>query len=173
MRTVSATNADIENKMKAGKFREDLYWRLCVIEIKIPPLRDRRDDIGMLAGHFTKKFSDEYKKNIKGIDREAMCHLTTYAWPGNVRELKNAVERAVVLTGGEYIMPDDLPDKVKPQESRGEPSLLKACLGEYEKNMLVKTYNAHNMNKDATAAALGIDLATLYRKFRKYGIEAE
>jgi len=173
MRTVSATNADIENKMKAGKFREDLYWRLCVIEIKIPPLRDRRDDIGMLAGHFTKKFSDEYKKNIKGIDREAMCHLTTYAWPGNVRELKNAVERAVVLTGGEYIMPDDLPDKVKPQESRGEPSLLKACLGEYEKNMLVKTYNAHNMNKDATAAALGIDLATLYRKFKKYGIEAE
>lgn len=171
VRIISATNVDIENRIKEGKFREDLYWRLNVIEIKIPPLRERKDDIEMLARHFTDKFSSEHKKNIKGIDKKAMSLLIEYSWPGNVRELGNVIERAVVLSEGDYIVADNLPDKLKNAEHEIQPSTLKTYLSNYEKNLLMRLYEAHNKNKEETAAALGIDLATLYRKFKKYGIE--
>ncbi len=171
VRIISATNVDIENRIKEGKFREDLYWRLNVIEIKIPPLRERKDDIEMLARHFIDKFSEEHKKNIKGIDTETLSSLIEYSWPGNVRELGNVIERAVVLTEGDYITQGNLPDKLKKTEHDIQSSTLKAYLGDYEKNLLIKLYEAHNKNKEETAKALGIDLATLYRKFKKYGIE--
>lgn len=171
VRVISATNVDIESRIKEGKFREDLYWRLNVIEIKIPPLRERKDDIEMLARHFINKFSSEHKKNIKGIDRQALYILLEYSWPGNVRELSNIIERAVVLTDGDYITPENLPDKLKKVEHKAQPSTLKTYLSDYEKNLILRLYNAHNRNKEETAMALGIDLATLYRKFKKYGIE--
>jgi DNA-binding NtrC family response regulator len=171
VRIISATNVDIENRIKEGKFREDLYWRLNVIEIKIPPLRERKDDIEMLAKHFVDKFSEEHKKNIKGIDRQALYILLEYSWPGNVRELGNVIERAVVLTDGDYIIPENLPDKLKKIEHNAQPSTLKTYLGDYEKNLILRLYNAHNRNKEETAMALGIDLATLYRKLKKYRIE--
>ena len=175
VRIISATNVDIENRLKNGRFREDLYWRLNVIEIKIPPLRERKDDIEMLAAHFMNTYTEEHKKDIKGIDKQALSLLIEYHWPGNVRELRNIIERAVVLTEGNYITPKDLPDKVKntglEKEPSGPSSSLKTYLGDYEKNLLMKIYNAHNKDKEETAGALGIDLATLYRKFKKYGIE--
>ncbi len=171
VRIISATNVNIEDRIKEGKFREDLYWRLNVIEIKIPPLRERKDDIEMLARHFVDKFSEEHKKNIKGIDRQALSMLLEYSWPGNVRELGNVIERAVVLTDGDYIIPENLPDKLKKVEHTAQPSTLKTYLGDYEKNLILRLYNAHNRNKEETAMALGIDLATLYRKLKKYGIE--
>ncbi|MFA5845352.1 MAG: sigma-54 dependent transcriptional regulator [Thermodesulfovibrionales bacterium] len=175
VRIISATNVDIENRLKNGRFREDLYWRLNVIEIKIPPLRERKDDIEMLAAHFMNTYTEEHKKDIKGIDKQALSLLIEYHWPGNVRELRNIIERAVVLTEGNYITPKDLPDKVKNtgigKEPSGASSSLKTYLGDYEKNLLMKIYNAHNKDKEETAGALGIDLATLYRKFKKYGIE--
>lgn len=171
VRIISATNVDIENRIKEGKFREDLYWRLNVIEIKIPPLRERKDDIEMLAKHFINKFSSEHKKNIKGIDRQALSILLEYSWPGNVRELGNVIERAVVLTDGDYIIPENLPDKLKKIEHEAQSSTLKAYLSDYERNLLIKLYEAHNRDKEKTARALGIDLATLYRKFKKYGIQ--
>jgi DNA-binding NtrC family response regulator len=173
VRIISATNVDIENRIKEGKFREDLYWRLNVIEIKIPPLRERKDDIEMLARHFIDKFSEEHKKNIKGIDRQALSILLEYSWPGNVRELGNVIERAVVLTDGDYITADNLPDKLKKAEHEMQLSTLKTYLSDYEKNLLIKLYEAHNRDKEETAKALGIDLATLYRKFKKYGIEEQ
>ncbi len=173
VRIISATNVDIENRIKEGKFREDLYWRLNVIEIKIPPLRERKDDIEMLARHFIDKFSEEHKKNIKGIDRQALSILLEYSWPGNVRELGNVIERAVVLTDGDYITADNLPDKLKKAEHEIQLSTLKTYLSDYEKNLLIKLYEAHNRDKEETAKALGIDLATLYRKFKKYGIEEQ
>lgn len=177
VRIISATNVDIENRLKNGKFREDLYWRLNVIEIKIPPLRERKDDIEMLATHFMNTYTEEHKKDIKGIDKQALSLLIEYPWPGNVRELRNVIERSVVLTGGNYITPKDLPDKIKntgaEKEPSGASSSLKTYLGDYEKNLLMKIYNAHNKDKEETAKALGIDLATLYRKFKKYGIETE
>ncbi len=177
IRIISATHADIENRIKEGRFREDLYWRLNVIEIKIPPLRERKDDIEMLTKHFINKFVEEHKKNIKGIDKQALSLLIEYPWPGNVRELRNVIERSVVLTEGNYITPSDLPDKVKKveyeKEISGTSSTLKTYLSDYEKNLLLKIYESHNKNKEETAKILGIDLATLYRKFKKYGIETE
>lgn len=177
VRIISATNVDIENRLKNGRFREDLYWRLNVIEIKIPPLRERKEDIEMLATHFMNTYTEEHKKDIKGIDKQALSLLIEYPWPGNVRELRNIIERSVVLTGDNYITPKDLPDKVKntglEKEPPGASSSLKTYLGDYEKNLLMKIYNAHNKDKEETAKALGIDLATLYRKFKKYGIETE
>ncbi|HEX8949841.1 MAG TPA: sigma-54 dependent transcriptional regulator [Dissulfurispiraceae bacterium] len=173
IRLISATNVDIENRIKEGKFREDLYWRLNVIEVKIPPLRERKDDIELLAKHFIKKFAAEHKKNIQGLDKQALAAMIEYPWPGNVRELSNVVERAIVLAEGSRLMLNDLPDKLKRTENEKETSTLKTYLGDYEKNLLLKTYATYHKNKEETAKALGIDLATLYRKFKKYGIEAE
>jgi DNA-binding NtrC family response regulator len=176
VRIVSATNVDIENRIKDGKFREDLYWRLNVIEVNIPPLRERKDDIDMLALHFIEKFSKEHKKNIKGIDKDALNILIAYEWPGNVRELGNVIERAIALAQTDTITVDDLPEKLKKSNSRQDTSskgasTLKAYIGDYEKTLLIKIYKSHNSNKEETAKALGVDLATLYRKFKKYGIE--
>ncbi len=172
IRLISATNVDIENRIKEGRFREDLYWRLNVIEIKIPPLRERKDDIEILAKHFISKFNEQHKKNIKGINNMAISILLEYSWPGNVRELANVIERAVILAEGDYITPNELPDKIKIQKEKDtSSSTLKTYLSDYEKNLLLKAYNSHNKNKEETAKALGIDLATLYRKLKKYGIE--
>jgi len=171
IRIVSATHADIEARIKDGRFREDLYWRLNVIEIKIPPLRQRTEDIEILTKHFIDKFSKEHNKNIKGIDRDALSHFMDYAWPGNVRELGNVVERAIVLAEGNYITPSDILEKIMNVEDHKESSTLKATINSYEKTFLMKMYEEHNKNKEETARVLGIDLATLYRKFKKYGIE--
>lgn len=173
VRLISATNVNIENKIKEGKFREDLYWRLNVIEITIPPLRERKDDIEMLSKHFINKFATEHKKNIQGFDRPAFSLMLEYSWPGNVRELGNVIERAIVLAEGSYITTNDLPDKLKRAEQEKDSSTLKVYISDYEKNLLWKTYNAHNKSKEETAKALGIDLATLYRKFKKYGFDTE
>ncbi|MCX7794737.1 MAG: sigma-54 dependent transcriptional regulator [Thermodesulfovibrionales bacterium] len=172
VRIIAATNADLEQRVKEGKFREDLYYRLSVIEIKIPPLRERKEDIPVLVNYFIRTLSEENKKNIRGIDNEAMALLIQYPWPGNVRELKNVIERAVVLAKGEYITPAELPDKLKSsaaeQPSQGR---LREALTEFEKSLIINTYEQHNKDKEATAKALGIDLVTLYRKLKKYGIE--
>ncbi len=173
IRLVSATNVDIESRLKDGRFREDLYWRLNVIEIQIPPLRDRKDDIEMLSKHFIGKYASEHKKKILGIDKGALSLLIDYQWPGNVRELRNVLERAVVLSDGEYLVSDNLPAKLRKAGEHGETSTLKTYLGDYEKNLLLKIYEIHNQNKENTAKALGIDLATLYRKFKKHGIDTE
>ncbi len=173
IRLVSATNVDIENRLKDGRFREDLYWRLNVIEIQIPPLRDRKDDVEMLSKHFISKYAAEHKKKILGLDKGALSLLIDYHWPGNVRELRNVLERAVVLADGEYLVSDNLPGKLRKTEAHPETSTLKTYLGDYERNLLLKIYELHNRNKENTAKALGIDLATLYRKIKKHGIETE
>jgi DNA-binding NtrC family response regulator len=173
IRVIAATNVDIENRIKTGRFREDLYWRLNVIEIKIPPLRERKEDIEMLTNHFIGKLAQEHDKNIKGIEQDALALLIDYSWPGNVRELKNTIERSIVLAEGPTLAVADLPEKMRKEEYGKELPPLKAYLGDYEKNLLLQTYNNHNKNKEETARALGIDLATLYRKFKKYGIESE
>lgn len=173
VRIISATNADIEKKIEEGKFRKDLYWRLNVIEIKLPPLRERKDDIELLCRHFIGKFAGEHKKAVSGIDNQALAALIDYSWPGNVRELSNVIERAVVLTEGPNITLDDLADKLKKAAHERETSLLKVHLGDCEKYLIQQEYETHNKNKDETARALGIDLATLYRKIKKYGLEAD
>lgn len=171
IRIVSATNTDINNRVKEGKFREDLFWRLNVIEIRIPPLRERKEDIALLARYFIKTLSYKQNKNINGIENEALNLILEYSWPGNVRELRNVIERGIILADGDMITIDDLPDKLKSDTLSKESSTLKSHLRDYEKTLLYNTYVASNKNKEQTAAALGIDLATLYRKFKKYKIE--
>lgn len=173
VRLIAATNTDLEKKVKEGKFREDLYYRLSVIEIRIPPLRERKEDIPVLVNNFIKTISEENKKPIKGIDNEAMTLLLQYPWPGNVRELKNVIERAVVLARGEYITANELPEKIRATGiSRPALGTLKDALSEYERSLIVSAYKQHGHDKEATAKTLGIDLVTLYRKLKKYGIEA-
>jgi len=171
VRIIAATNADLEKKVKEGSFREDLYYRLSVIEIRIPPLRERREDIPVLVDYFIKSISEENKKDIKGIDDDAMTMLIGYDWPGNVRELKNVIERAVVLAKGEYITVAELPEKIKGAKIKGITGNLKDALSEYERSLIINAYEQYKRDKEATAKALGIDLVTLYRKLKKYGIE--
>lgn len=173
IRLIAATNQNLEDKIANKTFREDLYYRLNVIEIKIPPLRERKEDIPFLVNHFIRIYSEENKKPLKGIDGKAMGWLMQYPWPGNVRELRNVIERAVVLSQGEYITEKELPDKIKRRSvENNEVSTLKASLESYEKNLIQGIYASRGRNKEETAKVLGIDLATLYRKLKKYGIES-
>lgn len=175
VRLVTATNQDLEQRIKEKAFREDLYYRLNVIEIRIPPLRERKEDILMLVNHFLKRYTEENKKTVKGCDSNAMGLLMKYEWPGNVRELRNVIERAVVLCPGDVITAAELPDKLKKNGDAppGQPEMssLKLTLSDYEKTLILNVYHAQNRNKEETARCLGVDLTTLYRKLKKYGIE--
>jgi DNA-binding NtrC family response regulator len=170
VRLITATHQDLEKKISEGTFREDLYYRINVIEITIPPLWRRRDDIPLLAEHFIRKFARQNHKNVTGLTDDAMITVLNYSWPGNVREFANVMERAVVLTKGALIQPGDLPGKLS-LKAKGVPSNLKDMLGEYERNAIITELDIHGHNKEATARALDIDLATLYRKMKKFEIE--
>ncbi|MFN4219726.1 MAG: sigma-54 interaction domain-containing protein, partial [bacterium] len=171
VRIIAATNKDIEELIKAGLFREDLYYRLNLIEIKIPPLRERKEDIPALIYFFIDKFNKEHGKNIKGITNEALLSLINYSWPGNIRELKNIIERAIILAQGPYITLAEIPERIKgSQKIEGRTKTLKEAVEEFEKNYLLNTLREFSYNKEKVAEALGIDLATLYRKLKKYQI---
>jgi DNA-binding NtrC family response regulator len=171
IRLISATNQELEKRIKEGAFREDLYYRLSVFEINVPPLRERVEDIPPLVDFFIGKYAAANKKHIKDISPDALAAVTHYPWPGNVRELSNVLERAVVLCKDESVGLKDLPDKVIFPRG-GEPaSGLKQALGNLEKEIILKAYEASRHNKEATANNLSIDLATLYRKLKKFGIE--
>ncbi len=170
IRLITATNQDLDRKIKDGAFREDLYYRINVIEIDIPPLCRRKEDMPLLAEHFVKKFAARNRKNVTGLSEEAMRTVMDYNWPGNVREFANVIERAVVLAAGELIQPGDLPAKLS-LKTEEAPESLREMMNVYEKNAIILEYDAHGRDKEATARALGIDLATLYRKMKKFGIE--
>jgi DNA-binding NtrC family response regulator len=170
VRLVAATNKNLEEQIGKGLFREDLYYRLNVIEIKIPPLRERREDVEVLARHFVVKYSGENRKKVTGITEEAMDVLNQYPWPGNIRELRNVMERAVVLTGSERIGLDELPDRVKHLDGPRGGHTLKERLEHYEGKIIRDILQTHGWNKEQAATELGVDLATLYRKIKKLGI---
>ncbi|HLE40417.1 MAG TPA: sigma-54 dependent transcriptional regulator [Nitrospirota bacterium] len=173
VRIIAATNADLMQRVKEGRFREDLYYRLNVIEIKMPPLRERKDDMPLLIKHYIDVFAKETGKNIKDIDYEAMQALLAYDWPGNIRELRNTIERAVVLADGEVITIHDLTDKFRTLDIEGvSTSSLRQALDHFEMEYVRRSLAESKGNKEATAAKLGIDLATLYRKLKKLKIEA-
>jgi len=173
VRIIAATNADLMQRVKEGRFREDLYYRLNVIEIKMPPLRERKDDMPLLIKHYIDVFAKETGKDIKDIDYEAMQALLAYDWPGNIRELRNTIERAVVLADGEVITIHDLTDKFRTLDIEGvSTSSLRQALDHFEMEYVRRSLAESKGNKEATAAKLGIDLATLYRKLKKLKIEA-
>jgi len=176
VRVIAATNRNLEEMVAAGDFREDLYYRLNVVELNVPPLAHRREDIPLLAQAFLESFSDKNQKQIKGFTPQAMDVLVRYDWPGNVRELMNAVERAVVLAREAYLDTGDLP--VKSQAS-GEAAAA-ACpppfipenmpLEEVEKVSILQTLKAVGGNKSEAARRLGITRKTLHKKLKKYGV---
>jgi len=167
-RVICATNESLESLVKAGTFREDLYYRLNVFSITIPPLRDRKDDIVLLAEYFLKKFADGMNRNIKSISKEAMEFLLNYSWPGNVRELENAIERAVVMRRSGEIKPDDLPFNIHAHQTDEDEGL-----SMIEKKHIIKMLEKYNFNISKVSKVLGIDRVTLYNKMSKYNIERD
>lgn len=167
-RVIIATNEPLEDLVKQGKFREDLYYRLNVFSIVIPPLRERTGDIPVLAFYFLNKFCTSMNKNIKNISPEAMEFLTRYDWPGNVRELENAIERAVVVGKGETIKVDDLPFHVSSSQAAGNDG--DNSMTAMEKKHIARVLNENNWNISRSALELEIDRVTLYNKINKYGL---
>jgi DNA-binding NtrC family response regulator len=164
-RLICATNRDLELAVKEGKFREDLYYRLNVFSISIPPLRERRSDIPLLCNYFLKKLATSINKSVTRFSSEAMQHLEAYHWPGNVREMKNAIERAVVVAKGSSITGDDLPI---PPSSKTPPD--DKSLEAVEKVHIKDVLEQMGWNITRSAEILGIDRATLYHKIEKYGL---
>ena len=171
VRVIAATNRDMEKEVKEGRFREDLYYRLNVVHIAVPPLRERRDDIPLLLNSFLKEYAKENGKNITGIDNRARALLYKYDWPGNIRELRNCIESAVVMCGGNEITPEDLPPTVS--ASTAAPSItmpVGTTLDDAEKAIICENLAANKGNKSKTADILGIGRKTLHRKLQEYGI---
>ncbi len=173
-RVLSATNARLEGLIAEGTFRRDLFYRVNVIELALPPLRARSEDIPDLAAGFLAKFSARAKKRIDGFDEETFARFFAYPWPGNIRELENVVERMVVLSAGPTLGVDALPDSIVAQPLSGFASSPVSASGAREaaeRDCVVRALEAHEWRRAAAAASLGIDASTLWRKMKKYGIE--
>ncbi len=171
VRIVAATNRDLKKEIEAGRFREDLYYRLNVVQIHLPPLRERRDDIPLLVTAFLNETAAENGKKIDGIDARARSALYKYPWPGNIRELRNCIESAVVMCEGHIITADDLPPGIA--ESGGAEAVAVPAnipLEEAEKIIIMQSLAFNKGNKSKTAEALGIGRKTLHRKLAEYGV---
>jgi two-component system response regulator HydG len=166
VRIVAATNQDLPAAIAERRFREDLYYRLNVIAIHLPPLRERVEDIPLLVGFFIKRFADENRKEISGITRECVEALATYSWPGNVREIENVVEQMVVMARDPLLRKDDLPEKILSTDRRKDVMTLPlgTTLEQIEQAAIRETLAMTGGNKEQAAALLGIHVATLYRK---------
>ncbi len=166
VRILSATNADLEPEVGAGRFRQDLLFRLNTIEIRVPPLRDRREDIPLLAQHFLKQHNRRYRKSIAGFDAAALRALLEHSWPGNVRELDHAVERAVLMARGQRIETSDLGLRVSESPGRLEDMSLE----EVEAFLIKKALGRFDGNVSRAAEALGLSRSALYRRLQRYGL---
>jgi len=170
VRIIAATNKDLAKEVREGNFREDLFYRLNVVPIRLPPLREKREDIPVLARYFLTEFSVKRKKNVTGISEEAMQSLQAYDWPGNVRELKNAIERGVVMATGDVIEPADLLYYGLAHRAAVEP-VPGGRLAQAEKKEIVRALKQFNGQKGKAAECLGINRKTLREKIRKYRIQ--
>lgn len=174
VRLIAATNKELSKLIEEGKFREDLYYRLNVIPIHIPPIRKRKDDIPLLINHFLKRYAEREHKNVISISPEAIKTLTGYHWPGNVRELENIIERAIILTSKNTILPEDFPPIIRETHRRTqdvEVDLEEKTLEEVEKHHILKTLEKFTWNQKQASEILGISTTTLWRKLKSYGIE--
>jgi DNA-binding NtrC family response regulator len=167
VRVLSATNVDIAQEIREGRFREDLLFRLNTVEIHLPSLRDRREDIGALANHFLGRQNRQHRKELKGFTPEAMRTLLEHPWPGNVRELEHTVERAVLLAQGEEVTVADLGLR----EARGEMTALEELtLEDAEAFLIRKALARHDGNVSRAAEALGLSRSALYRRLERYNL---
>jgi len=175
VRIIAATNRNLHEMMMKGQFRQDLYYRLNVIPLEVPPLRERKDDIPLLITHFLDKFNKQFSKKIDFIEDEAMRYMQNYSWPGNIRELENLLERAVVLNKTGRLTVKDFPLVVMKQEGEIEVNLtadgsLTDLVDVYEKQIILKALRENNYNKLRTAEKLGIHRSTFMSKLKKYDI---
>jgi len=173
-RVILATNDDLSKAVAEGRFRQDLFYRINVINIELPNLRDRISDIPLLAEHFLRRVCDECHRKIQGFSDEAMIALQRYGWPGNVRELQNTVERAVLLGKGDRIEVDDLPSNLTlgvAAVGSLDQKNLKQAMACPERQIIREVLESHNWNRQATAEALGINRTTLYKKMKRLGLE--
>jgi two-component system NtrC family response regulator len=169
VRVIAATNADLDREMKAETFREDLYYRLAVVRLSLPPLRERGDDVSVLAKLFLERFAAENKKNITGFTSEALEAVQAHDWPGNVRELENRVKRAIIMAEGRKLTSADLELSSSPAE-RHRSVTLKEAREELERDLIRRTLRKHNGNMTRTAAELQVSRPTLYELMEKLGI---
>jgi len=175
VRVIAATNRNLEQAMTAGTFRQDLFYRLNVVRIHLPPLRDRRDDIPVLVNHFVRRFNRRFRRDVRAITPEALAALTAYDFPGNIRELENLIERAFAMGAREQITLGDLPTL-----TRGAAVALAAPVGDgtgtlptlaaVEKELILKALGQFENDKEAVARALGLSRRTIYRRLKEYGI---
>jgi DNA-binding NtrC family response regulator len=169
VRVLAATNVDVDAEVAAGRFRQDLLFRLNTIEIQLPPLRERAEDIERLANHFLQIYSLRYRKQITGFDPGALLSMKEHPWPGNVRELDHAIERAVILCTESLIRSADL--GLKPASSGGAPRLEEMALEDVEKHLIQRVLARHGGNVSHAAGALGLSRSALYRRLQKFGLE--
>jgi transcriptional regulator with PAS, ATPase and Fis domain len=173
VRVVAATNKDLMQEVEAGRFRLDLYYRLNVITLQLPALRERREDIPLLVAHFLRKYAEQNNKEVSGIEQQALQYLQHYDWPGNVRELENVIERAVVLAKEPIIGTAELPGHFQEKEFLPTPTdhfvlPLNATLADIEREAIAQALQHSAGNRQATARSLNIGVATLYRKLKEY-----
>ncbi|NOX90392.1 MAG: sigma-54-dependent Fis family transcriptional regulator, partial [Calditrichaeota bacterium] len=179
VRLIAATNRDLREMIAQSQFREDFYYRLNVINIQVPPLRKRKEDIPLLIDHFIKKYAQENHKNVRSISREAFDLLMKYDYPGNVRELENLIERAVVLARSDIIEKEDLPVQFHVKESRETsappldfyPGNIREKIEAFEKDLIVRALKEANFNQSQAARNLGISERNLRYKMQKYGLK--
>ena len=172
VRIIAATNRNLEEEVEKGKFRDDLFYRLNVIEINLPPLSERKDDIPLLIDHFIRKYNQELNRHITGMDEETKRILMNYEWKGGIRELENVIERALILSEGEKITRQDLPPNLMKLEPTPETSpRLKDTVAAFEKEYIEQVLKANQGNKEAAAKILDISLSSLYRKIDELGVE--
>jgi two-component system response regulator PilR (NtrC family) len=171
VRIIAATNQNLHEKIKTGEFREDLFFRINVVEIHLPTLNERKDDIPLLINHFIEKYRNEMGKKIIGVDNDTLKILTSHEWRGGVRELENVIERSVIFSASEKITPENLPDYVRGGTLiHGYPDPLRDAIQNFEREHILKTIKKYNYNKDEAAKALEIGLSSLYRKMDELNI---
>jgi two-component system response regulator PilR (NtrC family) len=175
VRFISTTNRDLKEEVTAGRFREDLYYRLNIVEINLPSLKDREEDIPLLADHFLSKYRTEMNKNVKGIEPEAMRALMAYEWKGEIRELENILERAVIFCKNDFITIKDLPQVFNSKTGTTDFSKmgsLEESVRKFERDYIYKALENNNFDKEKTADLLKVGLSTLYRKLKELDIKA-
>ncbi|NCQ18425.1 MAG: Fis family transcriptional regulator [Ignavibacteria bacterium CG_4_8_14_3_um_filter_37_9] len=174
VRFVATTNKKLEAEVESGRFREDLFYRLNVVELNLPSLKERAEDIPILADHFVNKYRKEIGKNVKGVESSAMRALLHYEWRGEVRELENIIERAVIFAKNEYITIEDLPQSMHLSKDAlipEKPGSLDDFIKKVEKGFILKSLETNEFDKEKVAKQLNLGLSTLYRKIKDYGLE--
>ena len=177
VRIIASTNKNLEKEVEAGRYREDLFYRLNIVEINLPPLAERGDDIPLLVQHFVAKYAREMNKDVRGVDNEVMKCLLAHSWKGEIRELENIIERAVIFAEGNLVTKSELPgffeqrqDALYPFDARRS---MKEAVDEFERQYITHVLRTNAFNKEATAKALKISLSSLYRKIEELAIPSQ